>query len=573
MENKSIADILTEIADVLDIQGENPFRVRSYRNAARTIADMSQSVKALIKSGAKLEEIPGIGKSLEEKIEEIVSTGRCRFLEELQAKVPPGLTELLKLEGLGPKKVKLLYDELGVDSVDRLEKAAQAGRLRDLAGMGVKTEEKVLKSVEQYRAGMGRFKLSVGFTYAQALLDYLKNVPGLKRLDPAGSFRRRRETIGDLDILAICGKGCKVMDRFSKYGDVAEVLSSGETKSSVRLKCGLRVDVRVLEEESYGAALHYFTGSKAHNVAVRERAKELGLKVSEYGVFRAKDEKRLSGADEEDVFKAVGLPFIPPELREDRGEIQAAEKGELPKLIEPADIRGDLQMHTKATDGKNSITEMAHKAKEMGYAYIAITDHSKAVRVAGGLDEKGLARHLQEIEKVGRQISGMRIFKGVEVDILADGSLDLKDDILKECDVVLASVHSRFNMEEGEMTRRIIKAIQNPYVSILAHPTGRLILEREAYKVNLKEVFQAAIDRGVVMEINAYPDRLDLRDVDARMAKEMGAKLVISTDAHSIVQLELMKFGVFTARRGWVEAKEVINTLPLPALLKILRKQ
>ena len=573
MENKSIADILTEIADILDIQGENPFRVRSYRNAARTIADMSQSVKALIKSGAKLEEIPGIGKSLEEKIEEIVSTGRCRFLEELQAKVPPGLTELLKLEGLGPKKVKLLYDELGVDSVDRLEKAAQAGRLRDLAGMGVKTEEKVLKSVEQYRAGMGRFKLSVGFTYAQALLDYLKNVPGLKRLDPAGSFRRRRETIGDLDILAICGKGCKVMDRFSKYGDVAEVLSRGETKSSVRLKCGLRVDVRVLEEESYGAALHYFTGSKAHNVAVRERAKELGLKVSEYGVFRAKDEKRLSGADEEDVFKAVGLPFIPPELREDRGEIQAAEKGELPKLIEPADIRGDLQMHTKATDGKNSITEMAHKAKEMGYAYIAITDHSKAVRVAGGLDEKGLARHLQEIEKVGRQISGMRIFKGVEVDILADGSLDLKDDILKECDVVLASVHSRFNMEEGEMTRRIIKAIQNPHVSILAHPTGRLILEREAYKVNLKEVFQAAIDRGVVMEINAYPDRLDLRDVDARMAKEMGAKLVISTDAHSIVQLELMKFGVFTARRGWVEAKEVINTLPLPALLKILRKQ
>ncbi len=573
MENKSIADILTEIADILDIQGENPFRVRSYRNAARTLADMSQSVPALVKAGEKLDEIPGIGKSLEEKIGEIVSTGRCRFLEELRAKVPAGLTELLKLEGLGPKKVKLLYDELGVDSVDRLEKAAQAGRLRDLAGMGVKTEEKVLKSVEQYRAGMGRFKLSVGFTYAQALLDYLKDVPGLKRLDPAGSFRRRRETIGDLDILAICGKGCKVMDRFSKYGDVAEVLSSGETKSSVRLKCGLQVDVRVLEEESYGAALHYFTGSKAHNVAVRERAKELGLKVSEYGVFRAKDEKRLSGADEEDVFKAVGLPFIPPELREDRGEIQAAEKGELPKLIELADIRGDLQMHTKATDGKNSIAEMAHKAKEMGYAYIAITDHSKAVRVAGGLDEKGLAKHLQEIEKVGREVSGMRILKGVEVDILADGSLDLKDDILKKCDVVLASVHSRFNMEEGEMTRRIIKAIQNPHVSILAHPTGRLILEREAYKVNLKEVFQAAIDRGVVLEINAYPDRLDLRDVDARMAREMGAKLAISTDAHSTVQLELMKFGVFTARRGWVEAKDVINTMHSPGLLTILRKQ
>ena len=572
MENRSIADILTEIADILDIQGENPFRVRSYRNAARTIADMSQSVQALVKAGEKLEEIPGIGKSLQEKIEEVVATGRCRFLEELRAKVPAGLTELLKLGGLGPKKVKLLYDELGVDSMDRLEKAAQAGRLRDLAGMGAKTEEKVLKSIEQYRAGLGRFKLSVGFTYARALLDYLGDVPGVKRLDPAGSFRRRRETIGDLDILAICGRGCKVMERFVKYGDVAEVISKGETKSSVRLKCGLQVDVRVLDEESYGAALHYFTGSKAHNVAIRERAKDLGLKVSEYGVFRAKDEKRLSGAEEEDVFKAVGLPFIPPELREDRGEILAAEKRELPRLIELTDIRGDLQMHTLATDGKNSIAEMAQKAQEMGYAYIAITDHSKAVRVAGGLDEKGLAKHLQQIEKVGGQISGIRILKGVEVDILTDGSLDLKDDILKECDVVLASVHSRFNMEEGEMTRRIIKALNNPHVRILAHPTGRLILEREAYKVNLKEVFQAAMDQGVALEINAYPDRLDLRDVDARMAKEMGAKLVISTDAHSTAQLELMKFGVFTARRGWVEAKDVINTLPLADLLKILHK-
>jgi DNA polymerase (family 10) len=571
MENKSIADVFTEIADILDIQGENPFRVRSYRNAARTLTDMGQSVEAMVQAGEKLEKVPGIGKSLQEKIEEIVSTGKCSFLEELRAKVPAGLTELLKLEGLGPKKVKLLYDDLGVDSVDRLEKAARAGRLRDLAGMGLKTEEKVLKSIEQYRAGMGRFKLSVGTIYAQALLEYLKDTPGVKRLDAAGSFRRQKETIGDLDILAICGKGCQVMDRFTKYGDVAEVISKGETKSSVRLQCGLQVDVRVLEEESYGAALHYFTGSKAHNIAIRDRAKDLGLKVSEYGVFRAKDEKRLSGANEEDVFKAVGLPFIPPELREDWGEIQAAEEGKLPRLIELADIRGDLQMHTVATDGKNSIAEMAQKAREMGYAYIAITDHSKAVRVAGGLDEKGLAKHLKEIEKVKGQIAGIRILKGVEVDILTDGTLDLKDDILNECEVVIASVHSRFNMEEGEMTRRITKALKNPNVHILGHPTGRLILEREAYKVNLKEVFQVAIDQGVILEINAYPDRLDLRDVDARMAKEMGAKLVISTDAHSTLQLELMKFGVFTARRAWVEAKDVINTLPLQGLLKVLR--
>jgi len=571
MENKAIADFFTEIADILEIQGENPFRIRSYRNAARTIEDMSQSLEALVRAGENLEEIPGIGKSINEKIGEILSTGKCQSLEELRSHVPQGLTELLKLEGLGPKKVKVLYDELNVDSVDRLEKAAQAGRLRNLPGMGLKTEEKILKSIEHYRAGMGRFKLSVGFQYAEALLRHLKGVPGVKRLDPAGSFRRRRETIGDLDILAICGKGCKVMDRFAGYGDVAEVLARGETKSSVRLKCGLQVDLRVLEEESYGAALHYFTGSKAHNVAIRERAKEKGLKVSEYGVFRAKDEKRLSGAEEADVFKAVGLPLIAPELREDRGEIQAAEKGKLPRLVEPSDIRGDLQMHTTASDGKNSILEMAQKAKEMGYAYIAITDHSKAVRVAGGLDEKQLAKHLKEIEKANGQISGIRILKGVEVDILPDGSLDLKDDILKECEVVLASVHSRFNMEEEEMTRRVIKAIKNPNVKILAHPTGRLILEREPFKINLQEVIRAAVDQGVAMEINAYPDRLDLKDVDARMARDMGARLAINTDAHSDRQLELMKFGVFTARRGWIEARDVINTLPLGGLLRILR--
>lgn len=571
MENKTIADIFTEIADILDIQGENPFRVRSYRNAARTIADLSQSLQSLVAAGKNLEEIPGIGKSIREKIEEILATGKCHFLEELRAKVPPGLTELLKLEGLGPKKVKVLYDELGVDSIDRLEKAAQAGKLRSLPGMGLKTEEKVLKAIENYRAGVGRFKLSVGFMYAQALLDYLSKVSGVKRLDAAGSFRRRKETIGDLDILVICRPDSGVMDRFTKYEEVAEIISHGETKSSVRLKCGLQVDVRVLPEESYGAALHYFTGSKAHNVAIRERARERGLKISEYGIFRAKDEKRLGGKEEEEVFKAVGLPFIPPELREDRGEIQAAEKGKLPQLIELADIRGDLQMHTKATDGKNTIAEMANKAKELRYDYIAITDHSKAVRVAGGLDEKGLAQQFKEIEKINSHLSGLRILKGVEVDILADGSLDLADDILKEGEVVLASVHSRFNMSEEEMTRRIIKAIKNPHVNILAHPTGRLILEREPYKINLKEVIQAAIDYGVILEINAYPDRLDLRDIDAQMAKEMGAKLAISTDAHSTEQMELMKFGVFTARRGWIEAKDVINTRPLPELLKFLR--
>jgi len=571
VENKSIADIFTEIADILDIQGENPFRIRSYRNAARTIGDLTENLENLVKAGGNPEEIPGIGKSMHEKIVEIVKTGKCQSLEELKKKTPPGLTELLRLDGLGPKKVKLLYDELGVDSVDRLEKAAQAGRLRNLAGMGEKTEEKILKSVEQFRAGIGRFKLSIGFTYAGALERYLGDVPGVKRLDPAGSFRRRSETIGDLDILAICAQSSKVMDRFTAYGEVKDVIAKGETKSSIRLRNGLQVDLRVLDDESYGAALHYFTGSKAHNVAIRERAKEMGLKVSEYGVFRARDEKRLTGASEEEVFRAVGLPFIPPELREDRGEIAAAEEGKLPRLIDLADIRGDLQMHTVATDGKNSILEMAKKAKDLGYSYVAITDHSQAVRVAGGLNEKALARHLKEIDKANGEISGIRILKGVEVDILGDGTLDLKDQILKECDVVLGSVHSRFNLEEAEMTKRIIRAIKNPCVHILAHPTGRLILEREPYRVNLKEVMQAAVDHGVVLEINAYPDRLDLRDADARMARDMGARLAISTDAHSALQLEMMKFGVFTARRGWIEAKDVINTYPLDQMLKFLR--
>lgn len=573
MENKALADLFFEIADILEILGENPFRIQSYRNAARVIQDMGASIEGLARDGADLEEIPGIGKSIHIKIEEILATGKCAYLEELRARVPATLVELLRLPGLGPKKIKLLYDHLKIDCLDALEEAAKAGRLRDIRGMGLKTEQKILLSIEQYRGGMGRFKLSVGFAYAEALLGYLKEVPGVEKLEAAGSFRRRRETIGDLDILAICSQSPAIMERFTSYGDVREVISRGETKSSVRLRGGLQVDVRVLKKESYGAALHYFTGSKAHNIAIRERARERGLKISEYGVFRARDEKRLGGEAEEEVFKAVGLPFIPPELREASGEIEAAAEGTLPHLIELADLKGDLQMHTKATDGKNSISEMAEKAKSLGYSYIAVTDHSKSVRVAGGLDKKELARHLKEIEKAGAKMQGLRILKGVEVDILADGTLDLEDEILEQCDVVLAAVHSRFNMEEEEMTRRIVKALKNPNVDILAHPTGRLILEREPYKVNLKEVIRAAVGEGVALEINAYPDRLDLRDADARLAKEMGARLAISTDAHNTLQLEVMKFGVFTARRAWLEARDVINTLPLEAMLKALRQR
>ncbi|MCX6340560.1 MAG: DNA polymerase/3'-5' exonuclease PolX [Candidatus Aureabacteria bacterium] len=570
MENREIADIFEEIADILDIRGENPFRIRSYRNAARAIGDMSESVAAMVREGKDIETIPGIGKSIDEKIREIVTTGKLKFLNELRASLPKGLTELLRIEGLGPKKVKLFYEKMKIDSVDKLEAAAKGGTLRELEGMGDKSEENLLKAIARYRAGQGRFKLSVGLEYAESIARYLKKSKGVKAIEAAGSVRRRRETVGDLDILAICAPGSDIMDRFIKYDGIEQVTAKGTTKSSARLSCGLQVDVRMLPVESFGAALLYFTGSKEHNIAIRTRAVERKLKVSEYGVFRG--EKRIAGKSEEDAYKALGLPFIPPEIRENHGEIEAAEKGMLPSLIELRDIRGDLQMHTTATDGKASILDMAQKAKDLGYEYIAITDHSKAVKVAGGLDEKELARHLKAIEKAQDQIKGLRILKGIEVDILPDGTLDLDDAILKECDILIGAVHYRFNLPEDEMTRRIIKGISNPCVNIFGHPTGRLILERPGYAVNIEELVKAAKDLGVALEINAHPDRLDLRDIHARLAKENGAKLVISTDSHSTQQLELMRYGIFTARRGWVEAKDVINTYPLEKMLKMLRK-
>ncbi len=572
MENKQIADFFATIADLLEIQGENPFRIRSYRNAARILADMSESLTGMVKSGRDLQEIPGIGEGISKKIVEIVETRKLKFLEEQMAKVPAGLLELLRVEGLGPKKAKLFYDKLGIGTLDKLEEAAKAGKLRELEGMGEKSEEKLLKAIQNLRRGLGRFKLSVGLTYAEALVEHLKRVKGVKRVEPSGSLRRRCETIGDLDILVICDKTCPIMDRFTSYDDVEEVIAKGETKSSVRLRCGLQVDVRVLEAGSFGSGLQYFTGSKAHNIALRSRANDRGLKLSEYGVFEIASDKKVAGKEEEDVYDVLGLPLIPPELREDRGEIEAAEKGRLPKLIELSDIRGDLQMHTKESDGKDDIGDMVEAARQLGYEYIAITEHSKAVHIAKGLDEKRLAAHLKRIDKLNAALSGFRVLKGIEVDILPDGRLDLSDDILKECEVVIASVHSRFAMEEKEMTQRIIRALQNPHVNFLGHPTGRLILEREPYKVDLKEVIRAAVDNNVIVEINAYPDRLDLRDVDAKMAKEMGAKISISTDAHAKLQLELMKYGVFTARRAWLEAKDVLNTLPLPRLLKAAGK-
>ncbi|MBI4652580.1 DNA polymerase/3'-5' exonuclease PolX [Candidatus Desantisbacteria bacterium] len=565
MDNHKIADIFEEIADILDIVGDNPFRIRSYRNAARIIEDLSDDIFSIINEGGTLENIKGIGKGIEEKIEEIVKTGSCSLLKELHEKVPPEIRELLKIEGLGPKKVKLMYDKLGIDSIDKLESAASSGKLRNLEGMGEKTENKILKSLEYYRQGQGRFKLSDGFSICESLIKYLKNAKNLIKIEPAGSFRRRQETIGDLDLLAICSSETDIMEKFIKYDEVKEIIAHGDTKTSIKLTNGIQVDLRVLEPESFGAALHYFTGSKAHNIRVRSLAREKGLKVSEYGVFDSGD-KKIGGKDEKDIFTNIGLSYIPPEIREDRGEIEASLNNKLPELIELKNIRGDLQIHTVETDGKNTVIEMAQKAKELGYEYISITNHSKAVKIAHGLDEKKLRKHFEEIDRLNSKKAPVHILKSVEVDILADGSLDLDDSVLKECDVVLASIHSYFNLPEKEMTQRIIKALSNPYVNILGHPTGRLILEREPYVFNLREVFKAALDYNVIMEINAYPDRLDLNDIHALQAKETGLKLAISTDAHSSSQMELMVYGVYTARRAWLEPEDVINTYTLKEL-------
>ncbi len=570
MNNQEIARFLTEIADLLDIKGENPFRIRSYRNGARTVNNLAEDLTGMVGEGKNLTEIPGIGGSLAEKIREIVETGKLKFLDDLKKQLPPGLPELLKLQGIGPKKVKLFYEKAGVDSIESLARAAESGKLHGLDRMGEKTEAKILRAIENYRKGAGRFRIDIGFTYAESITNYLNTLTGLKELIPAGSLRRRQETIGDLDILAICHDPAPLMDQFTAYDKAEDILAHGSTKSSLLLKEGLQVDLRAMDSREFGSALLYFTGSKAHNIALRKRAKAMGLKVSEYGIFRADD--AIAGKTEEDCYRALGLPWIPPELRENRGEIEAAEKGELPRLVDLKDIRGDCHMHTTASDGKNSIEDMARAARELGYQYIAITEHSQAVRIAGGLNDKELIRHLHRIEEADRKVEGIRILRGVEVDIRGDGTLDLKDETLKECDVVIAAIHSRFNLPEKEMTKRIIRGIKNRQVNILAHPTGRLILEREPYRVDLKEVIKVAAGEGVIMEINANPRRLDLNDIHSRMAKDMGAKLIINSDAHSIDQLRLMKYGIFTARRGWLEQKDVINTYPLKKLLAILKR-
>ena len=568
--NATISAIFDEIADLLDIQGANPFRVRAYRNAARTIGELGTDLHNLLARGTALTDIPGIGADLAGKIQEILDTGKCGFLERLHQDMPPAVTELLKVPGLGPKRVKALWHDLDIQTMDQLLQAARAGRIRELHGFGEKTEQQIVDAAQRHLARAQRYKLAVAAQYAQACVSFLKSIAGVHRVEVAGSMRRMKETVGDLDLVVTASASSRVMARFAGYEDVSRVLASGPTRATVILKSGIQVDVRVVADESYGAALVYFTGSKAHNIAIRRIAQERGLKINEYGVF--KGSRRIAGESEESVYAAIGLPWIPPELREDRGEVEAARQGALPHLIELADLRGDLHLHSKASDGHNSIREMAAAAQQRGLQYIAITEHSQRLGIARGLDPVRLLKQADEIDRLNAELTGIRLLKGVEVDILEDGSLDLPDAALAKLDIVVAAVHSRFDLPRARQTQRILKALDNAHVRILAHPTGRLLEEREPYQVDMQKIMRKAKAAGVALEINAHPQRLDLADTYCQAAKAEGVLLAVDSDAHSTFELDALRFGVGQARRGWLEKADVINTRALADLQAWLQR-
>jgi DNA polymerase (family 10) len=568
MENPEVAQVFEEVADLLDIQGANPFRVRAYRNAARTIRDLSAPLAQT--PPEKFEDMVGIGKDLAGKIETILQTGDLPLRRELRGQVAPGLRDLITLPGVGPKRAQTLHQRLHIASLDDLRQAAEKHRIRRLAGFGAKSEENILHALEGREEGRRRILLAEAKVFADAAVRHLKQAPGVDRVEVAGSYRRRRETVGDLDLLATCRRAGRVMDHLAGYQAVAEVLARGKTKMTVRLRNGLQMDLRVVAEESFGSALQYFTGSKEHNIELRRRALDRGLKINEYGIFRGK--RRVAGRTEEEVYQAVGLPWIPAELREARGEIERAAEGRLPTLLELNDLRGDLHMHTTATDGRASLEEMVEGARKRGHSYIAITDHSQRVTVARGLDARQMRQHWKAIDKLATKVKGITLLKGVELDILADGTLDLPDDVLAEADWVVASIHYNQNQPRERITRRLLNAIRHPHVHAIGHPTGRLIGKRKGYDVDLEAVFRAAADYGCLLELNSQPDRLDLDDTALMAAKEHGVGIVISTDAHSVEELDLLEFGVYQARRAGLEAKDVANTRTLSQLRKRIKR-
>ena len=571
VHNSDIAEIFNTMADLLDIEGANQFRVRAYRNAARTIGGFSQSAADMVERGEDLTALPDIGKDLAGKIKEIVETGDLGALQKLERRTPSELSSLMKIAGLGPKRVKVLYQELGITTLEGLKKAAESGKIRELEGFGEKTEEAIIEEIEHKGAEKGRIKLIIAEQIADPLVHYLQAVEGVKEVVVAGSYRRRKETVGDLDILVTCKKGSEVMERFVNYEDVKKVISEGKTRSTVQLRTGLQIDVRVVPQVSYGAALHYFTGSQAHNIAVRKMGVREKLKINEYGVFRGED--RVAGKNEQEVYEQVDLPYIEPELRENWGEIEAARQDKLPSLVTLKDIRGDLHTHTKETDGHHTLEEMAAAARDRGYVYLAITDHSRRLTMVHGLNPKRLSKQIEAIDRLNEKMDDIFVLKAIEVDILEDGSLDLPDEILKELDLTVCSVHYKFNLSRKKQTERIMRAMDNPFFHILAHPSGRLINEREPYEVDIERLMEAAKERGCILELNAHPDRLDLTDRDCKMAKEMGVKVAISTDAHRTTDLDFMRFGVGQARRGWLEPDDVINTQSRTQLMKLLQKK
>lgn len=562
MHNRAIAATFNDIADMLEVKNESPFRITAYRRAARALEGLTEDV-ATVAARGELEQIPGIGKGTAEKIQEFLQTGTSKYYEELRASLPPGITELMSVPEVGPKTAMLLYERLEIKTIDELEQACKEGKVRKLPRMGEKTEENILKGIALLRRTKERLPIGQVLPHAQELVEALRALREVKQVGVAGSLRRMKETIGDIDILVTSPKAGPVMDVFTTFPKVKQVLAKGPTRSSIVLDMGIQADVRVVEPESFGAALQYFTGSKEHNVKLREKAVRKGLKINEYGVFEVKGDRRVAGRTEEEVYAAVGLPWIPPEIREDQGEIELAERGMLPVLIGPTDIRGDLQMHTRWSDGSDSIEEMARAAKVLGYEYIAITDHSQSLKFVGGVTVEELRQHIKAAKKASDKI-GIAVLMGTECDVLPNGRLDYPDEVLRDLDVVVCSVHSRLRMPRDEMTARIIKAMENPHADILGHPTGRLLGQREAYEVDIEKVLETARRTKTALEINASPQRLDLNDVHAKMARERGVTLVISTDAHNRYQLKYMEFGIGVARRAWVKAKDVLNTLPLP---------
>ncbi len=567
MKNRIIATIFEKIADVLEFQGEIPFKVNAYRKAARVIGDMQEDIEDVWREG-RLKDIPGIGTALAGKIEEFLTTGKMSKYEEVVSSVPAGLIELLEIQNLGPKTVALAYKKLGVENLNNLKQVIADGRLAQLPGMGEKKVENIVKGIELYERAQERISIGVALPLVEELIDELKSRTKLEKIQVAGSTRRMKETVGDIDILVETEHGADVIQTFVHLPQVTRVLAAGDTKGSVIVEDRIQVDLRAIPKESYGAALQYFTGSKAHNIHLREIAKKSGLKINEYGIF--KGDKKIGGAEEQDIYHVLNLDWMPPEMREDRGEIDLAAQHNLPKLIELKDIQGDLHVHSKWSDGGATIEEIARAALAKGYRYIAISDHSKSVKYAHGLEVERLLRKLEEIKAVQEKVPGIKILAGAEVDILSDGTMDYPDEILAQLDIVIAAVHQGFKQQ---VTERMLAAMENPYVFIIAHPTGRLISKREGYVMELDKVMKKAAETGTVLEINSYYDRLDLSDVNARRAQEMGIKLSINTDTHQLYQLDMIKLGIGVARRAWLEPKDVINTYSLEELLKLRDKK